>query len=158
MIKRAELEAVLAEAEIGWRRAMDELELARAHRDNANARWDSVVNERRKADADRRKSGAAWNQAALDRRNPDAVRRRADAGLVALSKEVADRDKAYTERSKAEADCADAQARLNTATAERKRAIAALDGLGHAGDVTSARSPGGIGQSSFHRTSRSSTG
>ncbi len=129
MSMRAELEAELAQAEAGRRKASDDLEQAQVVLSTANTSWDRVVTDRRKTEADRRKPGAVWLGGFTDRRDPNADRRSPEASLAALAKAVADRDKAYTERSKAESDYANAEVRLNMATVERNRAKAALDEL-----------------------------
>jgi hypothetical protein len=101
---------------------------AQASQAKADAGWDKIVSDRRKADTDRRKPGAVWDRSFPDRRT--AERRGPDAGLAALVKAVADRDKAYTDRSKAETELAAAMVSLNAASAERERALTALDELG----------------------------
>lgn len=137
MSTRTELEAALAQAEAGWSKANEELELAQAARARANADWDNVVTvqheqevDRRKA-VDRRSADATWDMA-FDRRNPDADRRKSRATFVAFSKAVADRHEAYIARSNAEADWAEAEARVRRAGAQREKAKAALDELNRA--------------------------
>ena len=132
MTKRAELEAARAKAEADWGRANEELEHARAGLIKTNADWDKVVNDRRRADTDRRKAGAVWDRLFPDRRQANADRRNTEADAVALSRAVADRNDAYTKRSNAEIEWAEAEARLNAATAKRGEAIAALDALDRA--------------------------
>ncbi len=129
MSTRAELEAMLARTETDWRKAEDALNKARAERDRAEADWDKVLADRRKSESDRRKPGSVWDKEFPDRRNAGADRRRAEAAFAAFAKAVSDRHQAYIGRDKAVADCAMAEARLNTANAARKHAIAALEAL-----------------------------
>ncbi len=129
MTTRAILEAALAQAQGDWRRAKDELDQAHARRARTKAEWDNVVSDRRKAESDRRKSDTVWDNTIPDRRKADADRRIA---LVALSKSVADRHRAYTELNDAEVDWVDAGAKLIVATAERDKAISALEVLNRA--------------------------
>ena len=129
MTTRAELEAALEKAEIERCTAHQDLETTRAGRTKADADWDRIITDRRGAVADRRKGGTLRNRAFPGRRVAAADRRNLDSGIGALSKAVAHQHQVYLARSKAEADCAAAEARLNAATAERDRALAALDGL-----------------------------
>jgi len=98
----------------------------------ANSDWDWIVADRRKAGTDRRKAGAVWDQRFPDRRKADSERRIPEADITALAKAVADRHEAYLEQSNAEADWTAAIVRLNMATAERDKAIAAVDALNRA--------------------------
>jgi multidrug resistance efflux pump len=132
MSTRAEFEAALAQAEADWARANEALEQARARLIEANADWDQVVSDRRRADTDRRKAGAVWDRMFPDRRKASADRRSAQADIAALSKAVAERNDAYTRRSNAESDWAEAEARLNAAAGARHIAAADLDGFGRA--------------------------
>ncbi len=121
-----DFEAALAKAEVDWRRANDDMEKAQAERAKASADWGKVDADRRKAVADRRKPGTSWDNAFPDRRNADANRRSRDADVAAFSKTVADRHKAYTALSQAEANWAEAERKLKTAIEARNNAIAAL--------------------------------
>lgn len=136
MNTRAELEAALAKAQADWRWANDELDKAQTDRAKANAAWDEFVTGRhavdadqRKIDADRRKTDEVLDKLLPDQRVADADRRTANAEIAAFTRLVADRHKAYLERSHAESAWATAAATLITAIAERKNAIAALDEL-----------------------------
>src|SRR5487761_2409838 len=105
---RADLETAVAKVENDWRRANEDLDKARAARANVDLDWDKVGAGRRRRGADRRAPGGE---------------------ILALCKAVADRHVAYTNRSKAEAVCATAAARLQAVAAERDKAIAALEAL-----------------------------
>ena len=129
MTTRAELGAALEKAEIERCTAHHDLETTRADRTKADADWERIITERRGAVADRRKGGALRNGAFPGRRVAATDRRNLDSGIGALSKAVAHQHQVYLARSKAEADCAAAEARLNAATAERDRALAALDAI-----------------------------
>lgn len=129
MTTRAETEAALARAEADWRRTNDDLVKAQAKLAKANAGWDKVVADRRKGDTDRRKASGVWDHRFPDRRKADSDRRIPETDLAVLSQAVTERHGAYIFRSKAKADCAAAEARLNTASAERDKAIAALGAL-----------------------------
>lgn len=129
MSTRAELEAGLAQAEADWRRARDSLDKAQAERAKAIAAWDKVLNDRRKTSTDRRKPGTAWEQTFPDRREAGSDRRIPESDIAAFSKTVADQHDAYLSRDKAEAAWAAGELRLNTASAERDKAAAALDAL-----------------------------
>ncbi len=129
MSKRVELEAARARAEADWRSANNHLVESRAKLAEANAGWDKVVADRRKTDTDRRKSDTAWARTFPDRRMAGAERRISAADIAAFSQVVTQRHGAYVYRSKAEADCAAAQASMNAASAERDKVIAALDVL-----------------------------
>lgn len=126
---RADLETAVAKVENDWRRANEDLDKARAARANVDLDWDKVGAGRRRRGANRRNAGMGWDQAFPDRRNPDADRRAPGGEILALCKAVADRHVAYTNRSKAEAVCATAAARLQAVAAERDKAIAALEAL-----------------------------
>ncbi len=130
---RADLEAAIAKAEDDWRRAHEDLDRARAARAKVDLDWDKVGAGRRRRCASRRNAGMGWDQSFPDRRNPDAERRAPGGEILALCKAVADRHEAYTNRSKAEAGCATAEARLQAVTAERNKAIAALEALNRGG-------------------------
>ena len=129
MSTRAELEASVAQAEADWRRARDGLDKAQAERAKANAAWDKVLSDRRKARTDRRKLGTAWEQTFPDRREAGSDRRIPESDIAAFSKRVADQHDAYLSRDKAEAAWTAAELRLNTASADREKAAAALDAL-----------------------------
>jgi hypothetical protein len=130
MSTRTELEASLQKAEAAWRAASHDLEAAQAELGRASGSWDQLIADRRKVKTDRRKSNAVWNGPGPDRRVATVDRRQRDDGIAALSKAVADQHSTYLARSKAESDCAAAKARLDRASAERSKAIAALDALG----------------------------
>ena len=132
MFTRAELETALAKAEADIRKAREDLGKVQAERAKANAAWDKLVGDRRKTDFDRRKPDSIWDHAFADRRKADSGRREVDASLGALIEEVAARENAYNAQSTAEADCAKAEERLNTAIAGRDQAVAALDQLNRA--------------------------
>lgn len=129
MSTRVELEAARARTEADWRRANDDLVKARAKLAEANAGWDKVVADRRQADTDRRRSDTVWDRTFPDRRKAGSERRISAADIAAFSQTVTERHGAYVYRSKAEADCAAAQARLNAASAQRDKIITALDAL-----------------------------
>ena len=126
---RADLEAAVAKAEDDWRRANEDLDKARSVRAKVDLDWDKVGTGRRRRGANRRNASMSWDQAFPDRRNPDADRRAPGGEILALCKAVADRHEAYTNRSKAEAGCATAEARLQAVTAGRDKAIVALETL-----------------------------
>jgi hypothetical protein len=132
MSTRAELEAVIAQAEAEWLKANDEIGKAQAVRATANANWDRVITAQRKVDSDRRTANGDWDKALPDQRKSDADRRTPDFDPVAFSKIVADRHKAYADWVNAEADWTQASADLITATRKRKNAIAVLDELDRA--------------------------
>jgi hypothetical protein len=136
MSTRAEVEAALQKAEARWHAASNDLALAQAERTKANAKWDQLIADRRKTVTDRRKSGAVWNGPFSDRRIAAADRRMLDDGIAALAKKVTDQHGTYLARSKADADCAAAKARLDAASTERDRAVAALDALDRADRAT----------------------
>lgn len=129
MSTRIELEAVLAKAQADWQRARDDFDKAQADLARANADWGKVVTDRRKAGADRRKAGSTWNNAFPDRRKAGSDRRISDSAIAAVAQAVADGQKIYVDRSKAQADYARAEAILNAAAVERGWAKAALDAL-----------------------------
>ena len=122
-----EIEAALAQAEADWRTAVDEMEQAQAGRAKANADWNQVDADRRKARVDRRKPGSTRDQSFPDRRRADSDRRSRDADVAAFSKVVADRHQAYTVVAQAEANWAEAEAKLKQASDARNNAIIALE-------------------------------
>lgn len=150
MTRRKELVAALATAEAECRKANDDFHKAQSDRAKAKADWDKIVAGRLKADLDRRKAGTVWDQ-----RFPD--RRKADADLAALSKAVADGQKAYFAMSDAEAEWVKAEATMrkaefewvkaeanqNTATATRNAIIAALGELNVLGSEAWSSKPTG---------------
>ena len=129
MCTRAQLETALAKAEADIRNASEDLGRLQAECAKANTAWDKLVNDRRKMDFDRRKPDSVCDSALADRRATDFGRREVDASLGALIEEVAARENAYNARSTAEADCAEAEERLNTTIASLDQAVAALDQL-----------------------------
>ena len=71
-----------------------------------------------------------------DLRIASTDRRMRDDGAAAFAQKVADQHEIYLARSKAEAGCAAAKARLSAAIARRDMAIGALDALNHAQNKT----------------------
>lgn len=132
MLNRAELETALAKAEADIGDASVCLNRAQAELAKANAAWKQVLEDRRKGDSDRRKPDSVWDGAFADRRKAEGDRRKFNTGLATLAREVSDRDSAYKARSKAEADCTNAETRLNDAIVRRDQAAKRLNTLDNA--------------------------
>jgi multidrug resistance efflux pump len=132
MSARAELEAALRNAEAELRAASHELDMAESELTRTNANWNQLIADRRRSVTDRRKAGTAWSGPFPDRRIATSDRRMRDDGVAALAQKVADQHEIYLARSKAEAGCVAAKARLSAAIARRELAIGALDALNRA--------------------------
>lgn len=132
MSTRTELEAALQNAEAELRAASHELDMAESELTRAKAGWDQLIADRRTRVTDRRKPGTVWNGSFPDLRIANTDRRMRDDGVAAFAQKVADQHAIYLARSKAEAGCAAAEARLSAAIARRDMASGALDALNRA--------------------------
>lgn len=132
MSTRGELELALVKTQAEWSSAYLALDKAQTKRAKADAEWEKVLTDRRKASTDRRKSTSRWDQTVPDRRKASSDRRVADTDIAVFAKKVSDQHEAFLAQSGAETEYLAAEARLETAAAERDRIVSALAELNRA--------------------------